>query len=185
MTLYGEVGPTGRAPIPLPRLSEPGRSIDTGVELDLPRVLPGVLVAAVGWVGLEWVFNLYVEFSSKPDVFGLLGSLVLLVTWLYLGGLILLVGAAVNATLAGRNVEGRTGRSEKRRFGRRIASADDFEARVDELVVRARDADVSETEIRQVLERRAVETDGGRAEVTEAGRAEDTDGPRAEETDRK
>ena len=132
------------------------------VELTAREVLPGVVVAAAGWVALEWLFSLYVAFSSKPDVYGLLGSLVLLVTWLYVGGLILLVGAAVNATLAGRNVEGRTGRDDKRRFGRRIADAEDFGARVDELVVRARDADVSEAAIRRVLARRAGETDGGR-----------------------
>lgn len=142
------------------------------VELTVREVLPGVVVAAVGWVALEWLFNLYVSVSSKPDVYGLLGSLVLLVTWLYVGGLVLLVGAAVNATLAGRNVEGRTAQHEKRRFGRRIADAEDFGAHVDELVVRARDADVSDAEIRRVLTRRAGRTDGGRAEEPDGGGAE-------------
>lgn len=145
------------------------------VDLSLREVVPGVLVAAVGWVGLEVIFDLYVEVSSKPDVFGLLGSLVLLVTWLYVGGLILLVGAAVNATLAGRNVEGRTDAHDKRRFGRRIGDAEDLEARLDELVVRARDADLPDAEIRRVLARRAGETDGGRVRSAESGRTESAD----------
>ena len=161
------------------------------VELSVGEVIPGVVVAAVGWVGLEWLFNLYVTFSSKPDVFGLLGSLVLLVTWLYVGGLILLVGAAVNATLAGRTVEGRTGGHEKRQFGRRIADANDFDERVDELVVRARNADVPDAEIRTVLARRAGETDGGRRAGTDdepagaaaGGHAED--GGRTEAAERR
>lgn len=125
------------------------------IDVSLPEVIPGIVVAAVGWVGLKWLFNLYVSFSSKPDVFGLIGTLVLLVTWLYVGGLVLLAGAAVNATLAGRGGDRANQKDGKRRFGRPIADVDDFDGRLDELVGQATDADIPEEEIRRVLRRQA------------------------------
>jgi membrane protein len=69
-----------------------------------PReVLPGVVVAAVGWSVLEAVFQAYVAFAGRYElVYGTLGSVFLLLIWLYFSGLILLVGAVINAVLAGR-----------------------------------------------------------------------------------
>jgi membrane protein len=125
------------------------------IDVSLREVVPGVLVAAVGWVGLKWIFNLYVSVSNKPDVYGLIGTLVLLVTWLYVGGLILLVGAAVNAVLSGRGVNRQPGKAGKRRFGRQITDADSFEGRLDELVSRADDAGIPADELRPILRQQA------------------------------
>lgn len=66
------------------------------------EVVPGTLVAAVGWVLLGTGFSHYAAVSSKTE-YGVVGVIVLLVTWLYFTGLVLLVGAAVNAVLAGRS----------------------------------------------------------------------------------
>lgn len=79
-------------------------------DLDLsPReVVPGVLLAAGGWAVLETLFQFYVAVFDKRDVYGVLGGILLLLTWLYLGGFLLLVGGVVNAVLAGR-----TGPSER------------------------------------------------------------------------
>ena len=73
-------------------------------DLDLsPReVLPGALLAAVGWTGLQTLFQLYVVLVDKQEVYGVLGGILLLLTWLYLSGFTLLVGGVVNAVLAGR-----------------------------------------------------------------------------------
>ena len=125
------------------------------IDVSIREVLPGILVAAIGWVGLKWLFNLYVSFSTKPDVYGLIGTLVLLVTWLYVGGLVLLVGAAVNATLAGRGGDQATQPHGKRRFGRPVTDIDSFEGRLNELVGQASDADIPEEEIRRALRRQA------------------------------
>jgi membrane protein len=130
------------------------------LDVSLREVVPGVLVAAVGWVGLKSLFNLYVSVSSKPDVYGLIGTLVLLVTWLYVGGLVLLVGGAVNATLAGRGGDRTGGRQEKRQFGRQVTDADSFENRIDELVEEADDADVADERLRRILRRKAEVVDG-------------------------
>ncbi|WP_435093790.1 YihY/virulence factor BrkB family protein [Halorubrum sp. N11] len=61
-----------------------------------PReVLPGVIVGAVGWAVLQVVFQVYVSLSGTGG--SLIASILLLVTWLYFTGVILLLGAAVNA----------------------------------------------------------------------------------------
>jgi membrane protein len=69
-----------------------------------PReVLPGVTVAAVGWSVLEAVFQGYVTYAGRYEaVYGTLGSVFILLIWLYFSGLILLVGGVVNAVVAGR-----------------------------------------------------------------------------------
>jgi membrane protein len=66
------------------------------------EIVPGALVAAVGWVALSGVFRYYVAASSTSS-YGIVGVVILLITWLYFGGLVLLVGASVNAVLAGRS----------------------------------------------------------------------------------
>jgi len=69
-----------------------------------PReVLPGVLFAAIGWATLEALFHGYVTVAGRYEAaYGTLGSVFLVLVWLYFGGLILLFGAVLNAVLAGR-----------------------------------------------------------------------------------
>jgi len=66
-------------------------------DIDLaPReVLPGTVVGAVGWVILQVLFQVYVSLSGGGG--SLIASILLLVTWLYFTGVILLLGAVVNA----------------------------------------------------------------------------------------
>jgi membrane protein len=44
----------------------------------------------------------YAGVSRSVDLYGVVGGLLLLLTWLYVGGLALLLGVVVNAVLAGR-----------------------------------------------------------------------------------
>ncbi|WP_224335804.1 YihY/virulence factor BrkB family protein [Haloprofundus halobius] len=71
------------------------------VDVTPRQILPGLLTAAVGWAMLQALFQVYVAASAKTDAYGLLGGVVLLVTWLYFGGLLLLLGAVVNAVVGG------------------------------------------------------------------------------------
>jgi len=71
-------------------------------DVTVREVIPGALVAAVGWTALSAVFRYYVAASSTSS-YGIVGVIILLITWLYFGGLILLVGASVNAVLSGRS----------------------------------------------------------------------------------
>ncbi len=70
-----------------------------------PReALPGAAVAALGWTAAAAGFTAYVAAvgGGGGALYGALGALVLLATWLYVAGLVVLVGAVVNAALAGR-----------------------------------------------------------------------------------
>ncbi len=72
-----------------------------------PReVVPGTALAALGWAGLAAGFSLYAETVGSYHLYGILGAGLLLVTWMYLGGSIIMVGAVLNAVLAGRPDDG-------------------------------------------------------------------------------
>jgi len=68
-------------------------------ELGWVEAVPGALLAAVGWLVLQFLFRRYVQFSSKGDSSGLVGAVLLLLLWLYLAGLVLLLAAEINAVL--------------------------------------------------------------------------------------
>ncbi|MFC6825029.1 YihY/virulence factor BrkB family protein [Halopelagius fulvigenes] len=71
------------------------------VSLGWREVLPGVVVTAVGWTVLQALFRLYVTFVARSDAFGVVSGVLLLATWLYFSGFVLLVGATINAVLHG------------------------------------------------------------------------------------
>ena len=70
-------------------------------DLEWADAVPGALFAAVGWMALQSLFRLYIQFSSKGDSSGIIGAILLLLLWLYLSGLVLLLAAVVNAVLLG------------------------------------------------------------------------------------
>lgn len=73
-----------------------------GVDLDFREVVPGVAFAAGTWSLSAVVFRVYL--SGGMDLYGTAGAVVLVLTWLYVGGLALVLGAVLNAVLAGRTV---------------------------------------------------------------------------------
>lgn len=75
------------------------------IDLDWREVVPGVVLAAVGWTVLQAVFRLYVRFVARSGAFGAVSGVLLLATWLYFSGFVLLLGGTVNAVLHGRQDE--------------------------------------------------------------------------------
>jgi membrane protein len=72
-------------------------------DVGVVEVVPGTLVTAAGLTAFESLFRLYVAASSQsPDGSAVAGILVLL-TWLYFSGLVILLGAVVNAVLSNRS----------------------------------------------------------------------------------
>lgn len=65
--------------------------------------LPGAVVAAVGWGILEFAFGVYADLVNTVSVYGLVGSVILLLVWLYGVAFLLLLGATINVVLAGRH----------------------------------------------------------------------------------
>jgi membrane protein len=72
-------------------------------DVSVREVIPGTIFAAVGWTALEGVFQFYVAVASKSETYGIIGAILLLLTWLYFSGLVVLLGAVINAVLAGRS----------------------------------------------------------------------------------
>ncbi|WP_135667635.1 YhjD/YihY/BrkB family envelope integrity protein [Halorhabdus rudnickae] len=73
------------------------------VRVEFREAVPGAITAAVGWTLLSVLFRFYAANAGQFDVYGVVGGVLLFVTWLYFGASILLLGAVVNATLAGRD----------------------------------------------------------------------------------
>jgi len=71
--------------------------------MTLSKALPGTVVAALGWTLLQALFQAYVSMSSGAELYGVLGGVILLITWLYLAAVVVLLGVATNVVLSGRN----------------------------------------------------------------------------------
>ena len=74
----------------------------SGHDASLREVLPGAAVAAAGWTLSALALRVYVGVSQSVDLYGVVGAVFLVLTWLYVVALSLLVGVVLNATLAGR-----------------------------------------------------------------------------------
>lgn len=67
-------------------------------ELGLRDVLPGAVFAAVGWAAFQGLFQVYLTVSD-PGSGSFFGSVIVIVTYLYFSGLVLLLGAVINAVV--------------------------------------------------------------------------------------
>jgi YihY family inner membrane protein len=70
--------------------------------ISVREAVPGAALAAVGWTALQTGFRVYTVVAGGYRAYGVFGGVLLLLTFLYFGGRVLLVGAVVNATLADR-----------------------------------------------------------------------------------
>ena len=75
--------------------------------LPQPRIavreaLPGAVFAAVGWTLLQAGFQVYAASAGQYQLYGVIGGILLLVTWLYIAAIIVVVGGVVNVVLADR-----------------------------------------------------------------------------------
>ncbi|MDS0294372.1 YihY/virulence factor BrkB family protein [Halogeometricum luteum] len=115
-------------------------------DVGVAEILPGTFTAAVGLTVFESLFDLYTSYSStSPDSSVVAGVLVLL-TWLYFSGLVVLLGAAVNAVLSNRssdvNIEPVFGGipPEAKRHGRTVSREELVDA-IEQLDKRLHDAE--------------------------------------------
>jgi membrane protein len=72
-------------------------------DVSVVEVLPGVLFAAVGLTAFESLFRLYVDLSGRAGDSSVVAGILVLLTWLYFSGLVILLGAVVNAVLSNRS----------------------------------------------------------------------------------
>ncbi|MFM8829293.1 MAG: YihY/virulence factor BrkB family protein [Actinomycetota bacterium] len=68
------------------------------------HALPGAVVGVIGWIIVASFFRLYVDnFGSYNRVYGSLGAVVIFLVFLYLTGLVILIGGETSAELAARD----------------------------------------------------------------------------------
>jgi membrane protein len=61
-------------------------------------ITPGAVVAVIGWIITSLGFSFYVNnFASYNATYGSIGTVIVLLTWLYLIGVFILIGGEVNA----------------------------------------------------------------------------------------
>lgn len=71
-------------------------------KLTLRQIAPGAVMSTGLWILFAWLFTKYAEhFGDYNVTYGSIGSVIVLMTWLYLSGLIFLLGGEINATLQG------------------------------------------------------------------------------------
>lgn len=76
------------------------------VDLSVREVLPGTVAVAISWAVLGAVFSWYATTAANFALYGVLGGVLLLLTWLYFGAMLVIVGAILNAVVAGRAATG-------------------------------------------------------------------------------
>ena len=69
------------------------------VEMAYRDAVPGAIFAALGWTVLGATFTFYAANAGAFALYGAVGAILLLVTWFYVAGIVLLVGAVINAVL--------------------------------------------------------------------------------------
>jgi membrane protein len=74
-------------------------------EMLVREAVPGTVCAAVGLVGAKLLFQWYLAFSVTAQRESIVASILVLLTWLYASGFVILFGAAVNAVLSNRSAD--------------------------------------------------------------------------------
>ncbi|WP_224448941.1 YhjD/YihY/BrkB family envelope integrity protein [Haloprofundus salilacus] len=73
-------------------------------DVSVAEILPGTVFAAVGLTVFQFFFRYYAASSSDGPA-NLLAVVLLVLTWLYFSGLVVLVGVALNAVLSNRSAD--------------------------------------------------------------------------------
>jgi membrane protein len=71
-------------------------------DVSVREVVPGVVVAAVGWMLLQQLFQVYV-LLTRGSAGSVVGAVILSLTWLYFAGVVVLIGGVVNAIHGGHH----------------------------------------------------------------------------------
>jgi membrane protein len=98
------------------------------VEQDFVYLTPGSVVATVIWLLGSLAFRFYVvNFASYNETYGAIGGAMVLLLWLYLSGLVVIVGAEMNAEIEHASPHGKAPGEkvpgERKTIGARAARA--------------------------------------------------------------
>ena len=64
------------------------------------EVFPGAAVCTIGWLIVSLCFSFYINnFSSYSKIYGGLGAVIVLITWLYITSIIFIAGGEINSVI--------------------------------------------------------------------------------------
>ena len=69
--------------------------------MNMRQILPGALLTAVLWEAARWLFTILLPIFNYRHVYGSIGVLVALMTWVYISSAVMLFGAQISHTLYG------------------------------------------------------------------------------------
>lgn len=74
------------------------------VKLQYRSVILGSVIVTIGWIVTSLGFSFYVgNYGSYSNTYGSIGAIIVLMMWLYLSGIILMIGGQINAVMNERN----------------------------------------------------------------------------------
>lgn len=74
--------------------------------LKIKDVIPGSIISTLVWLSISFFYSYYVNnFSSYEFIYGSIGGIIVLITWLYLSSWSILIGLEVNAQLYFKRLE--------------------------------------------------------------------------------
>jgi membrane protein len=80
------------------------------VEQSWQWITPSAMVAILGWLVASLGFSYYVNhFGSYNATYGRIGAVIVLLTWMYVGGFFVLVGGEINAEIEHASSSGTIG----------------------------------------------------------------------------
>ncbi|MBD8034211.1 MULTISPECIES: YihY/virulence factor BrkB family protein [Solibacillus] len=78
---------------------------NTDPRLTIVSVVPGSILATLGWLALTYGFSFYINnFGNFSATYGSIGGVIILMLWLYFTGMILILGGILNATFQKRQI---------------------------------------------------------------------------------
>jgi membrane protein len=69
------------------------------VEQTFRWISPGAVVATLAWLVAVWGFSIYLQFADPGSAYGALGTMVVLLLFLYLSSIVVMAGAELNAVI--------------------------------------------------------------------------------------
>ena len=64
------------------------------------NLLPGTMLALAAWMALSFLYALYVDnFANYSVLYGSIGTIIVVLIWLYMSAVVLIMGAELNGTL--------------------------------------------------------------------------------------
>ncbi len=78
--------------------------------LKIKDVIPGSIISTLVWLSISFFYSYYANnFSNYEIIYGSIGGIIILITWLYLSSWSILIGLEVNVQLYLKNLERKNG----------------------------------------------------------------------------